>query len=284
MVSVTLDVNTPMCNAITASKSVLPSNISTENNSVIHFCWDTLDLNEETPPGTGTTHSTHGIVIQELTGVDQRRSVGPSQTKERLKVILPDATELQPCFSKLKTDPNLIVSQSKPVCNFTSSEFLNFIWLFCRNVGSVMETQIVPPLTGWLSKTSTQSNAMCSTVEYMAQINFSINENASVQHKLETSKEASLKVGQKYTFVTFDIAVAKRVYSIVWQNPERFGNVIVRMGIFNTICSLFGALGSKMKGSKLSEILIESGVCASGSLEKVVSGKHFNRVLRIHKL
>ena len=94
----TLDVETAMCNTITASKSVFPSNISTEKNSVIHFCWDNFDLNEETPSGAGTTHSTHGIVIQELTGVDQTRSVGPCHTKERLKVILPDVYELQPCF------------------------------------------------------------------------------------------------------------------------------------------------------------------------------------------
>ena len=56
------------------------------------------------------------------------------------------------------------------------------------------------------------------------------------------------------------------------------------MGIVHTICSLFGAIGSKMKGSKLSEILIKSGVCASGSLEKVMSGKHFNRAWCTHKL
>ena len=111
-----------------------------------------------------------------------------------------------------------------------------------------MENQIVPPWTGWLSKTSTQSNAMCSIVEYLPPVNFSINENATVQRILEKSKKASLKVGQQYTFVTFHLAVAKKAYSIVWQNPERFGNVIVRMGVFHTICSLFGALGSKMKG------------------------------------
>ena len=56
------------------------------------------------------------------------------------------------------------------------------------------------------------------------------------------------------------------------------------MGVFHTIGSLFSALSSKMKGSGLSEILIESGVCASGSLEKVMSGKHYNRALRVHKL
>ena len=280
----TLEVETAMCNTITASKSLLPSNISTENNSVIHFCWDNFGLNEETPSGMGTTHSTHGIVIQEVTEVDQTRDVAPIQTKERLKVILPEATELQPCFAKQKAEPNFVVSQSKPVCDFNTSEFHNFIWLLCRNIGSTMETQIVPPWTGWLSKTSAGSNPICSTVEYMPPINFSIYENATVQHILETSKEASLKLGQRYTIVTFDLAVAKKAYSIVWQNPQRFGNVIVRMGIFHTICSLFGALGSKMKGSGLSEILIESSVCASGSLEKVMSGKHYNRALRVHKL
>ena len=118
----------------------------------------------------------------------------------------------------------------------------------------------------------------------MPPVNYSIDETATMQHILETSKEARLRVGQQYTFVTFDLAVAKKANSIVLKNPERFGNVIVRMGFFHTIRSLFGALGSKTKGSGLSEILIESGVCASGSLEKVMSGKHYNRALRTHKL
>ena len=39
-----------------------------------------------------------------------------------------------------------------------------------------------------------------------------------------------------------------------------------------------------MKGNGLSEIVNESGVCASGSLGKVMSGKHYNRALRVHKL
>ena len=36
--------------------------------------------------------------------------------------------------------------------------------------------------------------------------------------------------------------------------------------------------------SGLSEIVIETGVCASGSLEKVMSGQHFKRALRVHKV
>ena len=117
----------------------------------------------------------------------------------------------------------------------------------------------------------------------MAPINFSINENATVQHIIEQSQAASLQVGQQYCIVTFDLAVAKKAYFLVWQQPD-FENVIVRMGVFHTICSIFGALGKKMKGSGLSEIVIEAGVCASGSLDMVMSGKHFSRALRVHKV
>ena len=44
-----------------------------------------------------------------------------------------------------------------------------------------------------------------------------------------------------------------------------------------------GALGKMMTGSSFKEILIEAGVCASVSIDKVIFGKHFNRALRIHQ-
>ena len=39
-----------------------------------------------------------------------------------------------------------------------------------------------------------------------------------------------------------------------------------------------------MKGSGFEDIVIEAGVCASGYLQKVMSGKHYNRALRVHKM
>ena len=56
------------------------------------------------------------------------------------------------------------------------------------------------------------------------------------------------------------------------------------MGVFYTICSLFGMIGKMIKGSGFSETVIESGICGSGSLCRVMSGKHFNRALWVHKL
>ena len=76
----------------------------------------------------------------------------------------------------------------------------------------------------------------------------------------------------------------KKAFNILWQNNIKFGNVIIRIGVFHTICSLFGALCKHMKGSRFEEIVIEAGVCASGSLQKGMSGKHYDRSLRVHKL
>ena len=50
-----------MCNA-------LPAELLNVKKIVTHFCWDSFDLNEETPDGHETTHSTHGIAIQEHSG------------------------------------------------------------------------------------------------------------------------------------------------------------------------------------------------------------------------
>ena len=64
--SCTLEIEAVMGNSAIAYKSILPPSISTEHNSVVNLCWDNCNLNEETPSGAGTTHTAHGIIIQEL--------------------------------------------------------------------------------------------------------------------------------------------------------------------------------------------------------------------------
>ena len=118
----------------------------------------------------------------------------------------------------------------------------------------------------------------------MATVFFPITENATIQDILEISQRATQYVGQSYTIVTFDPGVAQKAYSIIWENHVGFGNVIIRSDVFHAICSLLGALGKHMQGSGFDDVVIESGICTSGSLKKVMYGKHYNRALRVHKL
>ena len=194
---------------------------------------------------------------------------------------MPSEVEVRPCYIQPKINPKLDIKTSTVNCDFAAAEFDHFAWLICRAIGSSLEAQKVPSWTGWLSQTSTEKE---SIVEYLAPLNELINENSTVQYILKQSLAASHEVGQEYAIVTFDLAVAKKAYALVWQYYEKFSKVILRMGVFHTICSLFGTLGKMTKGSGLSEIIIESGICANGSLDRVMNGKHFNRAVRIHKL
>ena len=104
----------------------------------------------------------------------------------------------------------------------------------------------------------------------MAPLNESINENSTVQYIFEQSLAASREVGQDYAIVTIDLAVTKKAYALVWQYSIKFNNVIVRMGVFHTMCSLFGTFGKMMKGSGVADIIIERDICAIGSLDRVM--------------
>ena len=66
-----------MCNAIVKSDTLLPATIDVAHHSVTHICWDNFYLNEETPYGAGTTHSTHCIVVQ---GTHEERSSVPTES------------------------------------------------------------------------------------------------------------------------------------------------------------------------------------------------------------
>ena len=66
-----LELETAICKTIEDRDSTIPTTIAPGKNVVTHLCWDNFDLKEETPSGAGTTHTAHGIIIQEVAAVDQ---------------------------------------------------------------------------------------------------------------------------------------------------------------------------------------------------------------------
>jgi len=49
------------------------------------------------------------------------------------------------------------------------------------------------------------------------------------------------------------------------------------------MCSYMGAIRKMMCGSGFEDIVAEAGLCASGSIDQVMTGRHYNRALRIHQ-
>ena len=43
-------------------------------------------------------------------------------------------------------------------------------------------------------------------------------------------------------------------------------------------------MGKALEGFGFEEIILESGMCSSGSLNGVMTGKHYNRAMIVHKV
>ena len=103
---------------------------------------------------------------------------------------------------------------------------LDFYWLLCRKYASDMQ-YLVPSWAGWLSLVGYKPDECQSTVEYMPPILSPITDNSTMQELLKTSQKVIREVGQSHVILTFDLAVAKKVYPFVWFQPREFSNVIV---------------------------------------------------------
>ena len=87
------------------------STINTKRNIVTHQCWDNFDMREETPSGYGTTHTAHGIIIQEASRDDSGTSFHIPASFSRMKgrSTTSRPKELEPHFMKGKVKPHLII-------------------------------------------------------------------------------------------------------------------------------------------------------------------------------
>jgi len=205
-----LELETSLAYAVQQNDSVLPSNISVSNNAICHTCWDNFDLNEETLSGAGTTHTTHGIVIQEVSG-DSIPAVHVAS--EDVPVKLRSFQYVPPplrCASIMaKAEPAVsglkVMSHDASMSAFRNSRGL--LWVLSHGLFSAGS---VPDWSGWLSQTADKDdNGKLSQIGYLKPVMNPITKISTVQQCLHTSIEISQKLGQQYTFVTFDLAAAK---------------------------------------------------------------------------
>ena len=170
-------------------------------------------MTEETPSGAGTTNTAHGTFIQEVSTAKENISESPEefdQARTKSRIAKYTSQNIEPCHAKNKVEPDITVSKTEAPCTLDetraqSSDTLGFL---CRSGVLRHAAQVVPPCAGWVSLTETSKNSSVqqSAVDYMAPV--SVTENATVQHILKLSQQASQEVHQQYTVVTFDLAIS----------------------------------------------------------------------------
>ena len=71
---------------------------------------------------------------------------------------------------------------------------------------------------------------------------------------------------------------------VLWQNKDQFQRLAIRIGSFHTICAFLAAIGKRFGDAGLADVLMESGIVASGSVAGVIEGRHYNRAICTHKV
>ncbi|KAK3735047.1 hypothetical protein QZH41_001743 [Actinostola sp. cb2023] len=79
------------------------------------------------------------------------------------------------------------------------------------------------------------------------------------------------------------VALYAKATEIAWKH-DKFKDIVIRMGMFHTVCTLLSILGKRFQDAGLRDICIESGVITEGSVSGVLEGRKYNRAIRFHKL
>ena len=168
---------------------------------------------------------------------------------------------------------------------------IDFGWILCRQpledslfALSAQHPQVIPAWTAFYIKIIKGRGLRESCVGYCPVIEASPTELPTVYTILQRSLQMADQLGQRDLIIVFDQTIYAKALEIAWQNPQQFQRVVLRMGTFHTVCAFLAAIGKRSSGAGLEDVLIESGVVATGSVSGVLQGKHFNRAIRTHKV
>jgi len=144
--------------------------------------------------------------------------------------------------------------------------------------------QTVPGWSGFNAVASDQKIPPKSAVGYCQLIDASPTELSTVYTLLKNSLEMATQLGLDDTVVVLDQAIYAKAIEVVWKQKEEFKSIVLRMGSFHIMCVFLSVIGKRFRDSGLRDLLLESALVGSGSLNGVLEGKHYNRALRTHKV
>ena len=90
----------------------------------------------------------------------------------------------------------------------------------------------------------------------------------------ETFRKLAKNANMMYTHIIMDAGTAIKVYHVVWNDSDYWNYIIIHLGDFYAMMTFFGIIGTLISGSGFEEIVYQSGLCTSGSINTLLSGKH----------
>lgn len=281
------EMNTALClhkmASTTENEIPLPENIQPYINTTL--AWDNIDRLEETLSGAGTSHRVNGIAVQ-------ARHFGPSlppkpvaelvRTRRRsidpvIHTAVPHYNAGERCGPRARGYVKVTAEQLE-----ANARQKNLLWILVRL--HAKERQRVSSWTGFNISVRNKVQVSKDNIGYLPTINSPATDIATVHEVLLQSLKIKNSLQLKSIVLVFDQALYAKATEIQWKHAEKFKDLVLRMGVFHTACTMLSIIGKRFQDAGLRDICVESGVVAEGSVSGVLDGRRYNRGVRFHKL
>ena len=244
--------------------------------------WDNNDFKEETPSGHGTTHNTNGVIIQ-LGPQDSEQLTLASVKKTKQRSVDPPRQYIEVFHSGKRQGPHIPDTDSSVAITTVQKASLKMDLGYCLIKLQESEAAL-PGWTGFNALVSSLNVPEKSGIGYLPIIDASPTDIATVNTILQRSVAIADRLDLDAITVVFDQAIYSKAQQIRWQSAAFQKRLVLRLGEFHTCMSLLACIKKRFQESGIEDIIIESELVAAGSLNGVLTGHHYNRGLRAHKI
>ena len=213
--SFSLELETALTTALDDASSLLTPQLvrNPPALSLFHSDFNNFDQLVSDLSGSGSVHTAHGIMLQNVTRSAQTASV-PNQpavhSVERtgvrsLKSFGDESLPL--CYITQSDSPVMNIAQViLSIYDIALSQACTINRAWCIFCVCNADMHVVPGWGGFISETGTVPECL-TTIDYYPVINHPITDYATVKECLRVSRVGSQEVGQKYAITTFDLRV-----------------------------------------------------------------------------
>lgn len=263
----------------------IPQNITAHVPATL--VWYNNDFGEETLSGKGTTHNTNGIIIQRPITCDVSISKMVSLQRTRKRSLQPPPAHIDTYIRQKRTGPkpfgsNIELAYEKYIHTQDTARRYDSAYFLMK----VPEVHI-KALSGWTGHNTMLHRGVIppqSSIGYLPVIDASPTDLDTVHTILTRSLEIADKLALKEIVLVMDQAIYATAQEIRWMNTTFMERLVLRMGEFHTAMAYLSCIGKRFRDAGFQDVIIEAEVVAAGSLEGVLSGHHYNRSIRTHKL
>ncbi|KAK3746534.1 hypothetical protein QZH41_007378 [Actinostola sp. cb2023] len=158
----------------------------------------------------------------------------------------------------------------------------NLLWILARLHAEV--NQNISSWTGFNISCRDDVTVSQDNIGYLSTIDAPATNLSTVHEVLLQSVKIKDTLLLKSIVVVFDQALYSKAVEIIWKKEEQFKDIVPRMGVFHTICTLLAVIGKRFQDAGLRDLCVEARVIAEGSVNGVLDGHRYNRAVRFHKL